>query len=372
VRRGYSVLRRAPLRAEKAADRMTPGRGSAPRRFWLARPLGPLGWLRSLFLCLVLAASAFNAALVALGGAPWSTRLPALIGLVGLVVWWVVGFRRGRFPALGAPAEALALGLVSVATVDGQRAIGLIYAALLLRAAYGAAPAIGLAVAAHAAAFLGALFVAPPAAGNGLALGAALAVGAIVVGVGAPVVVRALEGYERTVAEEIEERRREREKAILAAEGRPTTHIECVATFGRPVEEVFAFVADPTNGPAWQGWLASATVDPPGPIAVGTKVAEVRQILGIRVGYVYRITALEPNRRIALESVDGPVPFSAQFTFEPVGQGCLVRVGVDVRTASLVGVFGPAHPLIGRMAERELQANLANLNDLLYAHALKD
>jgi hypothetical protein len=324
-----------------------------------------------MFLSLALVAAAFNAALVALGDAPPAVRPPALVALAGLVVWWVAGFRRGRFPALGTPAEALALGLVSVATVDGQRAVGLIYAALLLRVAYGPVAAIGLAVLAHTAAFLGALVVSPPAAENGLTLGLAMALGALVVGTGAPAVVRTFEAYERGLADEMEERRRERERTIMAAEGRPTTRIECVATFGRPVDEVFAFVADPANGPAWQGWLAEADAEPPGPLALGTRVTEVRQILGIRVRYSYRITGLSPDRGIALESVDGPVPFSATFLFEPVGHGCLVRLEVDVRTAALAGVFGPAHPLIGRIAERELRANLANLNDLLYAQAQK-
>src|SRR5207253_2423191 len=109
--------------------------------------------------------------------------------------------------------------------------------------------------------------------------------------------------YERALSDQVENRRRERQESILAAEGRPTTRVECVATFGRPLDELFAYVSDSANAPTWQSWLVSATVDPPGPAAVGTVVAEVRRLLGTQLRYTYRITALEPNRLIALESV---------------------------------------------------------------------
>jgi uncharacterized membrane protein len=351
---------------------MLPGPSpSRPGRTRLT-PRGPLEWLRALFLCLVAAAALFNGALIALDGAAWSVRLPALVALAGLVGWWVVGYRRGSFPALGAPVEALGLAFVSAATIEGQRAVGLIFAALLLRTAYGPFPAVALAVTAHLAAFLGGLLLAPPAAGNNLALGAAVAVGAFAVGIAAPTVVNALGIYERALSDQVEVRRRERQETILAAEGRPTTRVECVATFGRPIDELFDYVADLANAPTWQSWLVSAAVEPPGPAAVGTVVTEVRRLLGTQLRYTYRISELEPNRRIALESVDGPVPFSARVDFESVGQGSLMRVDVDVRTAPLARLFGPVHAVVGRMAERELQANLANLNDLLYVASLKD
>ena len=89
-------------------------------------------------------------------------------------------------------------------------------------------------------------------------------------------------------------------------------------TIHRPVDAVFAFVADGTNGPKWRsGVLDVALVSGSG---AGARYRQgVKGPGGRRIDADYAVTAYEPNRLIAFRATAGPVRPTGEFRFEDLG-----------------------------------------------------
>ena len=86
-------------------------------------------------------------------------------------------------------------------------------------------------------------------------------------------------------------------------------------SIARPVADVFAYVADGLNGPRWRpGVLDVALVSGSGVGAVYKQ--GVRGPGGRRIDADYRVTAFEPNRRLAFEAIAGPVRPTGEYRFE--------------------------------------------------------
>jgi ligand-binding SRPBCC domain-containing protein len=87
----------------------------------------------------------------------------------------------------------------------------------------------------------------------------------------------------------------------------------------RPVEEVFAFLADPTNLPRWQMSLIAVRPHRSGPLRPGVEVTETRRFLGRTMETTWVCTEHRPSRRSVIESDEGPVPFRGIWDLEADG-----------------------------------------------------
>jgi len=91
-------------------------------------------------------------------------------------------------------------------------------------------------------------------------------------------------------------------------------------TIARPAADVFAFVADGLNGPKWRpGVLDIALVSGAGAGAVYRQ--GVKGPGGRRIDADYRVTAYEPDRRLAFEAIAGPVRPTGEYRFDGTGEG---------------------------------------------------
>ncbi len=133
----------------------------------------------------------------------------------------------------------------------------------------------------------------------------------------------------------------------------------------RPVEEVFAVLSNPENSPKWISGIIEVKKTSEGPIGVGTTWRTVRTFLGQRMEEESEFTEYEPNWRFATKSKAGPIPAKSQATFESVEGG--TRVDVE---GELGGFFKLAEPLLMKMLKRQVEADLANLKNLMEAHDL--
>jgi len=86
-------------------------------------------------------------------------------------------------------------------------------------------------------------------------------------------------------------------------------------TIHRPAGDVFAFITDGLNGPKWRsGILDIAHVSGSG---VGATYKQgVKGPGGRRVDADYRVTAYEPNSRLAFEAIAGPVRPTGEYVLE--------------------------------------------------------
>ncbi len=136
---------------------------------------------------------------------------------------------------------------------------------------------------------------------------------------------------------------------------------EHTVEIGRDPAEVFAFVTDPARYPSWQPSLVEVRPGSAGPLRLGSEATEVRRFMGREVETTWTCVEHRPNRRSAIESEDGPVPFRGTFDIEEAAGG--TRFTWTVETWGAASRLGG--PLVGRTTRRELAENTRRLKELL-------
>ncbi len=142
------------------------------------------------------------------------------------------------------------------------------------------------------------------------------------------------------------------------------TRIEKSVVIDRPVEDVWEYVHDPANDAVWQTSIVETRHEGGPAMDVGTRIVEVRRFLGRRFETSWEVSEFDPPRRSAVRSVSGPIPFTGSYVLEAV-DGC-TRFTLRMDTEAH-GFFKLAEPVFGRMAGREMEANLGHLKDALEA-----
>ena len=89
----------------------------------------------------------------------------------------------------------------------------------------------------------------------------------------------------------------------------------------RPCSEVAAFAGDPANAPRWYVNIKSVEWKTAPPVAVGSRVAFVAQVLGRRLAYTYEIVDLVPAEKLVMRTSEGPFPMETTYTWEPTSSG---------------------------------------------------
>ena len=142
---------------------------------------------------------------------------------------------------------------------------------------------------------------------------------------------------------------------------------ETSIVINRPLEEVFALLSNAENDLKWQSGTIEAKKTSDGPIGVGTTWRTVSRFLGRRIESESEITEYELNRKFAFKTKSGPIPFEGWMTCERVEGGTRINTKFE---AEIGGFFKLAEPLVASMGKRQIEADFANLKDLMEAHAI--
>lgn len=135
------------------------------------------------------------------------------------------------------------------------------------------------------------------------------------------------------------------------------------AVIRRPVGEVAAFAADPTNAPRWYRNISSVRWETAPPAAVGSRVSFVAHFLGRRLAYTYEIVDLLPGERLVMRTAQGPFPMETTYTWEPVGEDATRMTLRNRREPRGFGTI--AAPLMARAMRAATRKDLAALTRLL-------
>jgi uncharacterized membrane protein len=138
--------------------------------------------------------------------------------------------------------------------------------------------------------------------------------------------------------------------------------IETSVHINRPIEEVFAFIADIEKLPLWAGPVTEAKQTSEGPIGVGTTQTQSAQFLGRQLDTTQEVTAYELNKKISTKSTSGALPLKVDYTFEPSGDGTKVTFEGNLEAG---GFFKLAEPIAGRMLQRQTAADAETLKEIL-------
>ena len=127
---------------------------------------------------------------------------------------------------------------------------------------------------------------------------------------------------------------------------------ELTIEIARAPEDVFAYLADVSNLPAWQAGVKSAT-------RRAGRIEESRSLLGRELDTTLEIVDEEAPRLFTLRALDGPVQFTVRHELEAADGGTRLTVTAEG------DVPGFAAGLLARGAERQFRRDFERLKQIL-------
>ena len=142
-----------------------------------------------------------------------------------------------------------------------------------------------------------------------------------------------------------------------------TVDVVTDTTINRPVDEVAAYAADPSNAPEWYVNIKSVEWKTSPPVAKGSRAAFVAQFMGRRLEYTYEVTEYVPGERLVMRTAEGPFPMETTYTWTAVGDGA-TRMTLRNR-GEPSGFSKVAAPLMATAMRRATRKDLAGLRAIL-------
>jgi Polyketide cyclase / dehydrase and lipid transport len=140
-------------------------------------------------------------------------------------------------------------------------------------------------------------------------------------------------------------------------------------TIQRPVEDVFAFLADFENIPTWNYAIVETKKTSPGPVGVGTSYRQLRSMPDRREEG-FEVTVFEPASRLEVHGDIGPFTATISYLLAPVGDGTQLINVVELESAS--GPLRLLAPLATSRVKAAVAANLNTLKKLLEAGSQRE
>lgn len=139
-------------------------------------------------------------------------------------------------------------------------------------------------------------------------------------------------------------------------------HIASVV-INRPVNQVYTFMSDPKNRLVYDPELIQVRQSPEGPLHIGTKIVEVRSMLGIKGEMVTEVSELESNQLIGYRTLKGdPMTAYGAYQFDAVSEGTRLTLNF---TLDPQGIAKLITPLIAGNLKRSISAGLASIKTVL-------
>lgn len=152
-------------------------------------------------------------------------------------------------------------------------------------------------------------------------------------------------------------------RATSTRHHRLVAHVDLSVTIDRPVVDVYRVLSTPELTPRWSRSALEEHMTTPGPIAIGSRRrATVRGFAGRTAENEIEVTDLEPERRLAVRSIEAPVPFTSSWTFTAVDGGTRVDWIWDFEMPSWVRPFDG---LMGVLFARSFRPDLARLKSMM-------
>lgn len=126
----------------------------------------------------------------------------------------------------------------------------------------------------------------------------------------------------------------------------------------RTPDEVFDFVADERNEPAFNDAMTEAHLVTEPPIGIGTRFDTTVRSRSRGVHMSVEYTAYEPPTRLASTSTAGGMTLTGELRFTPEGSGTRMSWCWNVRPSGALRLAAPLIKLIGQRQERRTWSSL--------------
>ncbi len=135
------------------------------------------------------------------------------------------------------------------------------------------------------------------------------------------------------------------------------------------VEEVFKHFIDVEHGPEHVSGIKKVEMLTTGPIHLGSRWRETRDVLGRLDSAEMEVTAFERNRMYTITHHKGGVRIDTTFWFEPLASGTQVKVEFDLEAGGVPpGFLAPLGWAIAGKVENVLRHDLADLKHSVEGH----
>ena len=130
----------------------------------------------------------------------------------------------------------------------------------------------------------------------------------------------------------------------------------------RPAEDVFAYVCDPRNLPAWNSAVQAVRLLSPATSGVGSTFSMARELPNGQAINQLEVVASKPPREFTIRTTAGPTPFLYRYQFAAQNGETLVQLDAQVE---LAGIATRLPQLAGHAVKKGVDDNLATLKVVL-------
>ncbi|WP_211882296.1 SRPBCC family protein [Pseudarthrobacter albicanus] len=135
-------------------------------------------------------------------------------------------------------------------------------------------------------------------------------------------------------------------------------HAENEITIDRPITEVYAFLADGLNNPAWRHGVQSIALRSGVPGETGAVYGQTLSgPRGRSIQGDYRITEADPGRTLAFQVIAGPARPEGRYVLSEAEGRTTVRFVLDLKPSGLMRV-------LDGLITKTMQAEVAQLQEL--------
>lgn len=148
--------------------------------------------------------------------------------------------------------------------------------------------------------------------------------------------------------------------------------IEVTETVERPIEDVWAYLSDPTALPEWSASTQEVELLSDGELTKGARVRALGRFLGRSIEFVMEVTQYEAPVHLGWRGVEGPFDTEVEYDLQSVGDSTRIAMRAEAE-AGLGGVFGKLlDPVVTAAFRRESQSDLGRLKDILEIQAAEE
>jgi Polyketide cyclase / dehydrase and lipid transport len=134
--------------------------------------------------------------------------------------------------------------------------------------------------------------------------------------------------------------------------------IEGEILIGRPVDDVFDYVADQSNEPQYNPQMVRAEKITAGPVGKGTQFRSAVASRGRTAEMMIECTGYDRPTRFATTTTMQQADISYTLTFEPAAAGTRMRWSGQVRPKGAFRLLGPVITWMGIRQEQRIWASL--------------
>jgi len=130
----------------------------------------------------------------------------------------------------------------------------------------------------------------------------------------------------------------------------------------RPAEEVFAYVSDPRNLPAWNSAVQAVRLTSPATDGIGSTFSMKRKLPSGPATNQLEVIASTPPREFTIRTTAGPTPFLYRYQFAAHNGETVLQLDAQIE---LDGVATRLPQLARRAVKKGVDDNLATLKAIL-------